>query len=137
MAYHIGDSVFVGDTLFMPDVGTARCDFPGGDAANLYRSIHRLLSLPDNTRLYMCHDYPPAGRAPQWESSVAQQRRENIHVRDGISEDAFIAMRHARDATLDMPTLLLPSIQVNIRAGQLPAPEENGAVYLKIPLNLL
>ena len=137
MAYRVGDAVFVGDTLFMPDVGTARADFPGGDARTLYRSIRRLLALPEETRLFVCHDYPPAGRAPQWETTVAGQRAANIHVRDGVSEDEFVAMRTARDRTLDMPTLILPSIQVNIRAGELPPPEDNGRSYLKIPLNAL
>lgn len=137
MAYLVGDAVFVGDTLFMPDVGTARCDFPGGDAAALYRSVHRLLSLPPETRLFMCHDYPPAGRSPVWETTVAEQRAKNIHVHDGVSEDAFVKMRTARDATLDMPTLILPSVQVNIRAGELPPAEDNGVSYLKIPLNAL
>ncbi len=137
MAYLVGDAVFVGDTLFMPDVGTARCDFPGGDAAALYRSVHRLLSLPPETRLFMCHDYPPAGRSPVWETTVAEQRAKNIHVHDGVREDAFVKMRTARDATLDMPTLILPSVQVNIRAGELPPAEDNGVSYLKIPLNAL
>ena len=137
MAYLIGDAVFVGDTLFMPDVGTARCDFPGGNASALYRSVRRLLSLPPETRLYMCHDYPPEGRSPVWESTVAEQRAKNIHVHDGVSEDEFVKMRTARDATLDMPTLILPSVQVNIRAGELPPAEENGVSYLKIPLNAL
>ena len=137
MAYHIGDAIFVGDTLFLPDVGTARCDFPGGNAAALYRSIRRLLSFPDHTRLFMCHDYPPEGRAPQWQCTVAQQRAHNIHVHDGISEADFVQLREARDATLAMPVLILPAIQVNIRAGQLPPAEDNGTAYLKIPLNLL
>ena len=137
MAYRIGDAVFVGDTLFMPDVGTARADFPGGDARALYRSIRRLLALPAATRLFMCHDYPPAGRAPKWESTVAEQRAGNVHVHDGVSEEEFVAMRTARDRTLEMPTLILPSIQVNIRAGELPLPEDNGRTYLKIPLNAL
>jgi len=138
VAYGIGDdAVFVGDTLFMPDVGTARCDFPGGSATALYRSIRGLLSLPPATRLFMCHDYPPAGREPCWETTVAAQRDGNIHVRDGISEDAFVAMRTARDATLEMPNLILPSIQVNIRAGRMPPAEANGVAYLKIPLNAL
>ncbi|MFC5519752.1 MBL fold metallo-hydrolase [Polaromonas jejuensis] len=137
MAYQVDDSVFVGDTLFMPDVGTARADFPGGDARQLYRSIQRLLALPPDTALYVCHDYPPASREARWQSSVAEQRAHNIHVRDGISEDAFVAMRTARDATLGMPTLILPSIQVNIRAGQLPPPDDNGIAYLRIPLNTL
>jgi glyoxylase-like metal-dependent hydrolase (beta-lactamase superfamily II) len=135
VAYRIGDAVFVGDTLFMPDVGTARCDFPGGDAHLLYTSIRRLLALPPATRLYMCHDYPPAGRTPAWECSVSDQRQRNIHVRDGIGEEQFVAMRTARDAGLALPTLILPSVQVNIRAGALPEPEGNGRRYLKIPLN--
>jgi len=135
MAYRIGDAVFVGDTLFMPDVGSARADFPGGDARKLYRSARRLLALPAETRLFMCHDYPPKGREPRWETTVAEERASNIHLRDGVSEDEFVAMRTARDRTLDMPTLILPAIQVNIRAGELPLPEENGRAYLKIPLN--
>lgn len=129
--------VFVGDTLFMPDYGTARCDFPGASARTLYRSIQRILSLPGHTRLFMCHDYPPADRKMRCMSTVAEQRASNIHVGNGISEDAFVAMREARDATLDMPVLILPSVQVNMRGGQLPAPEENGIRYLKIPLNTL
>ena len=137
MAYKVGDAVFVGDTLFMPDVGTARCDFPGGDAATLYRSVRKLLALPPATRLFMCHDYPPGGRDAQWESTVADQRARNIHIHDGVTEGQFIAMRKARDATLEMPNLILPSIQVNIRAGQLPPAEANGKSYLKIPLNQL
>ncbi|WP_029047152.1 MBL fold metallo-hydrolase [Cupriavidus sp. amp6] len=137
MAYQIGDAVFVGDTLFMPDVGTARCDFPGGDAHELYRSIRKLLDLPDETRLFMCHDYPPEGRGPTWETTVREQRKCNIHVHDGVSEEQFVGMRKARDATLAMPTLILPSVQVNIRAGELPPPEANGVRYLKIPLNAL
>jgi glyoxylase-like metal-dependent hydrolase (beta-lactamase superfamily II) len=135
MAYRIGDVVFVGDTLFMPDVGTARCDFPGGNAHELYRSIRKLLDLPGRTRLFMCHDYPPDGREPAWESTVDQQRQHNIHVHDGVSEEQFVALRQARDATLAMPTLIMPAVQVNIRAGELPPPEENGIRYLKIPLN--
>jgi glyoxylase-like metal-dependent hydrolase (beta-lactamase superfamily II) len=137
MAYRIGDAVFVGDTLFMPDVGTARADFPGGDARTLYRSIRRLLALPPQTRLFVCHDYPPAGREPRWETTVREERAANIHVHDGIDEDGFVAMRTARDRTLEMPNLILPSIQVNIRAGELPPPEANGVSYLKIPLNAL
>lgn len=137
MAYRIGNVVFVGDTLFMPDVGTARCDFPGGDAHQLYRSIRRLLDLPGDTRLYMCHDYPPAGREAAWQTTVAEQRRANIHVRDGIGEDDFVAMRTRRDATLSMPTLILPAIQVNIRAGHFPPAEDNGVRYLKIPVDAL
>lgn len=137
IAYRIGDAVFVGDTLFMPDVGSARADFPGGDARKLYRSARRLLSLPGETRLFMCHDYPPKGRAPRWETTVAEERAANIHLRDGVSEDEFVALRTARDRTLEMPTLILPAIQVNIRAGELPLPEDNGRAYLKIPLNAL
>lgn len=129
--------VFVGDTLFMPDYGTARCDFPGASARTLYRSIQRILSLPGHTRLFMCHDYPPDDREMRCMSTVAEQRTSNIHVGDGISEDAFVAMREARDASLDMPVLILPSVQVNMRGGQLPAAEENGIRYLKIPLNTL
>ncbi|MDM0046303.1 MBL fold metallo-hydrolase [Variovorax dokdonensis] len=130
-------AAFVGDTLFMPDYGTARCDFPGGDARTLYRSISKVLSLPLHTRLYMCHDYQPGGREVQFSSTVAEERAHNIHVRDGISEDAFVTMRQGRDATLDMPTLILPSVQVNMRAGELPPAEDNGMRYLKIPLNAL
>lgn len=137
MAYQVADAVFVGDTLFMPDVGTARCDFPGGNAHTLYQSVRKLLSLPGETRLYMCHDYPPAGRQPQWQSTVAEQRAHNIHVHDGVSEADFVALRTRRDASLEMPALILPSVQVNIRAGQLPPPEANGVSYLKIPLNAL
>ncbi len=136
MAYVVnGDSVFVGDTLFMPDVGSARCDFPGGNANTLYSSVKRLLSLPPHTRLFMCHDYPPESRQVRHETTVAEQRASNIHLHDGISEDEFVAMRTTRDATLAMPTLLLPSIQVNIRAGELPPAESNGVRYLKIPLD--
>ncbi|MBB2926061.1 MBL fold metallo-hydrolase [Paraburkholderia silvatlantica] len=130
-------AAFVGDTLFMPDYGTARCDFPGGDAATLYRSIRRVLSLPPETRLYMCHDYQPGGRAVKFESTVAQEREANVHVHDGIDEASFVAMRTARDATLDMPALILPSVQVNMRAGRLPEPESNGVSYIKIPINVL
>jgi glyoxylase-like metal-dependent hydrolase (beta-lactamase superfamily II) len=137
MAYHIGDAVFVGDTMFMPDVGTARCDFPGGNAHTLYASVRRLLSLPPQKRLFLCHDYPPNGRPVKWETTVAEQRAANIHIRDGISETEFVAMRTARDAKLDMPVLILPAVQVNIRAGELPPPEANGVSYLKIPLNAL
>lgn len=137
MAYLVDGSVFVGDTLFMPDVGTARADFPGGDAQTLYRSIRHILALPPETRVFVCHDYPPPTREARWETTVAAQRADNIHVRDGISEEEFVAMRHARDATLEVPTLILPSIQVNVRAGQLPPPDENGVSYLRIPLNAL
>ncbi|MEE4152578.1 MAG: MBL fold metallo-hydrolase [Erythrobacter sp.] len=136
MAFVIGDAAFVGDTLFMPDFGTARADFPGGDARQLYRSIRRLLELPQATRLFLCHDYKAPGRDSfAWETTVAEERRANLHVKDGISEDEFVAMRTARDATLPMPTLILPSVQVNIRGGRLPAPEANGVSYLKIPVN--
>ena len=137
MAYKVGDAVFVGDTLFMPDVGTARCDFPGGDAATLYRSVRKLLGLLPATRLFMCHNYPPGGRDAQWQSTVSEQRSRNIHIHDGVTQEQFVAMRKARDATLQMPNLILPSIQVNIRAGQLPPAEANGTSYLKIPLNML
>jgi glyoxylase-like metal-dependent hydrolase (beta-lactamase superfamily II) len=137
MAYEIGDSIFVGDTLFMPDVGTARCDFPGGSASNLYRSIQAILKYPPNTKLYMCHDYPPNGRSPEYQSTVVDQKKNNIHVHDGVTEEQFVAMRNKRDAGLEMPVLILPSIQVNIRAGHMPKPEGNGTAYLKIPLNAL
>lgn len=138
IAFQIGDIVFVGDTLFMPDVGTARCDFPGGDARVLYQSIRKLLDLPAETRLLLCHDYPPAQqRAPVWETTVGAQRAANIHVRDGIGEEEFVAMRNQRDMTLDVPLLILPAVQVNIRAGSLPQAESNGVQYLKIPLNVL
>ena len=128
-------AAFVGDTLFMPDYGTARCDFPGGDARTLFQSINKVLSLSPNTRLYMCHDYRPNGRELQFVTTVAEEREANIHVRDGISEEEFVAMRTKRDATLDMPMLILPSVQVNMRAGQLPPAEDNGVHYLKIPIN--
>ena len=138
MAYQIeGNSIFVGDTLFMPDVGTARADFPGGNAHTLYQSVQRLLALPPDTQMYVCHDYPPNNRAPAWLTTVAAQKAHNIHVKDGTTEEAFVAMRTARDATLEMPTLIIPSIQINVRAGQLPPPEDNGQTYLKIPLNVL
>ncbi|KJS07042.1 MAG: beta-lactamase [Gammaproteobacteria bacterium BRH_c0] len=137
MSWLIGGALFVGDTLFMPDGGTARCDFPGGDARTLYRSIQKLLAFPAQTPLYLCHDYPPEGRRHQCTATVAEQKTSNIHVRDGISEEDFVAMREARDATLDMPRLILPSIQVNIRAGEMPPAEDNGVVYLKIPINAL
>lgn len=137
MAYRVSDAVFVGDTLFMPDVGTARCDFPGGNAHDLFKSVRKLMALPGDTRLYMCHDYPPDGREPVWESTVAEQRASNIHIRDGVTEDAFVAMRKKRDAGLAMPNLILPSVQVNIRAGDMPPAEANGTSYLKIPLNAL
>ena len=137
MAYLVDDAVFVGDTLFMPDLGSARADFPGGDAHALYRSMRRLLDLPPATRMFVCHDYPPKGREAKWETTVAEQKASNIHVRDGISEDEFVAMRRARDATLEVPTLILPSIQVNVRAGNLPPADDNGVAYLRIPLNAL
>jgi glyoxylase-like metal-dependent hydrolase (beta-lactamase superfamily II) len=137
VAFKFDGAVLVGDTLFMPDVGTARCDFPGGDARTLYVSIRSLLALPDDTDLYMCHDYPPAGRGVRWRTTVAEERATNIHVRDTITEADFVAMRTARDATLGKPTLIIPSIQLNIRAGVLPEPESNGIRYLKTPLNVL
>jgi len=138
MTYVIGDAAFVGDTLFMPDYGTARCDFPGGDARLLYRSIRRIFALPPETRLFMCHDYKAPGRSDyRWESTVAEERAQNIHVHDGIDEDTFVAMRRARDATLDMPRLILPSVQVNMRGGEMPPAESNGLRYLKIPLDAL
>jgi glyoxylase-like metal-dependent hydrolase (beta-lactamase superfamily II) len=133
----VPDAVFVGDTLFMPDVGTARCDFPGGDARTLYRSVRSLLAMPQDTRLYMCHDYPPDGREAAWQSTVAAQRAANIHIRDGVSEQDFVAMRTARDAGLALPTLILPSVQINIRAGDLPPADSNGVRYLRVPLNAL
>ncbi|MFT3805673.1 MBL fold metallo-hydrolase [Arenimonas sp.] len=137
VAYLVGDALFVGDSIFMPDGGTARCDFPGGDAAMLYRSIQRLLQLPDATRLFVCHDYGPGGRAVAHETTIGEQRRANIHVRDGVDEASFVAMREARDAGLAVPVLMLPAVQVNIRAGRLPPPDENGVRYLKIPLDAL
>ena len=137
MAYQVGDAVFVGDTMFMPDVGTARCDFPGGDAKALYQSIQKILSLPADTRLYMCHDYPPNDRPIRFECTVAEQRANNIHVREGISQAQFVEMRTQRDATLAMPVLILPSVQVNIRAGDMPPKEDNGVSYMKIPINAL
>ena len=136
MAFIIGDAAFVGDTIFMPDFGTARADFPGGDARELYHSIRRLLSLPDETRLFLCHDYKAPGRdVYAWETTVGQQRRENVHVRDGVSEEEFVEMRTTRDKTLAMPKLIMPSVQVNIRGGRLPDPEDNGVSYIKIPVN--
>lgn len=135
--YVIGDAAFVGDTLFMPDFGTARTDFPGGDAATLYRSIKRVLSLPPETRLFMCHDYGAEGRDIAWETTVADEKAANIHVHDGISEEAFVEMRETRDKTLEVPNLILPSLQVNMRAGGFPPAEDNGVSYLKLPLNLL
>ncbi|MCE8041442.1 MBL fold metallo-hydrolase [Halomonas daqingensis] len=136
LTYVIGDAAFVGDTLFMPDYGTARCDFPGGDARTLYRSIQKVLALPGETRLFLCHDYKaPEREEYQHETSVAEQRAHNVHVHDGISEEEFVRMRTERDATLDMPRLILPSVQVNMRAGHMPPPEDNGQVYLKVPIN--
>lgn len=136
VTYVIGDAAFVGDTLFMPDYGTARCDFPGGDARTLYRSIGRIFALPDETRLFMCHDYKAPGRAHfAWETTVGAERAGNIHVKRGVAEDDFVTMREARDKTLSMPRLILPSVQVNMRAGHLPPPEDNGTVYLKMPVN--
>lgn len=138
LSYLIGDVVFVGDTLFMPDYGTARCDFPGGDSATLYQSVQKLLALPDETRMYLCHDYLPEGRSHYvHETTVGEQRRHNIHIHEGVSEADFVAMRDARDATLSVPKLLIPSVQVNIRAGHVPEPEDNGQVYLKVPINIL
>jgi glyoxylase-like metal-dependent hydrolase (beta-lactamase superfamily II) len=137
VAYQVGDAVFVGDTLFMPDVGSARCDFPGGCAKTLYASARKLLSLPASTRLFMCHDYPPETRDVKFETTVAEQRAHNIHLHDGISEDEFVRMRTARDATLAMPVLILPAVQINIRAGEFPPKDDNGVSYLKIPLNAL
>ena len=137
VAYQFGDAVFVGDTMFMPDVGTARCDFPGGDARTLYASTRRILSLPADTRLFMCHDYPPMERPIAFETTVAEQRAKNIHVHDGITEVEFVEMRTKRDATLEMPVLILPAVQINIRAGELPPKEANGVSYVKIPLNAL
>jgi glyoxylase-like metal-dependent hydrolase (beta-lactamase superfamily II) len=135
MTHVIGNSAFVGDTIFMPDSGSARADFPGGDARTLYRSIHRLLSLPEEVVLYMCHDYAPNGREMKHVSTVGEQRRENIHVADAITEDEYVKMRETRDASLAMPKLIIPSIQVNMKAGHLPEPESNGQRYLKVPIN--
>lgn len=137
ITYLIADAAFVGDTLFMPDYGTARCDFPGGDAALLYDSIQTILSLPESTRLFMCHDYPPAGRSVRYQVSLAEQRADNVHVGGGVSKADYVAMRRARDAELDLPTLILPSIQVNIRAGSMPETEDNGVAYIRIPVDLL
>lgn len=137
MTYVVGDAAFVGDTLFMPDFGTARADFPGGDARMLYRSIQKIFALPDETRLFLCHDYLPENRSEyRWETTVGEQRRTNIHVNDTVSEDAFVTMREERDEQLGAPKLILPSIQVNIRAGHMPPPEDNGTVYLKLPVNI-
>lgn len=137
VAYQVGDAVFVGDTLFMPDVGSARCDFPGGCAKTLYASARKILSLPGSTRLFMCHDYPPEDRAVRFETTVAEQRAHNIHLHDGIDEAEFVRMRTERDATLAMPVLILPAVQINIRAGEFPPKDDNGVAYLKIPLNAL
>jgi glyoxylase-like metal-dependent hydrolase (beta-lactamase superfamily II) len=137
MTHVIGDAAFVGDTLFMPDGGSARADFPGGDARTLYRSVKRVLELPAQTRLFMCHDYGPNGRNIQWETTVADERAHNIHLKDGISEDTFVATREARDKTLAMPKLIIPALQVNMRAGALPKEEGNGKVFLKVPVNTL
>jgi glyoxylase-like metal-dependent hydrolase (beta-lactamase superfamily II) len=137
VSYLIGDALFVGDTIFMPDFGSARCDFPGGNARTLYRSVRKLFALPAETRMFMCHDYRPGGRELRWETTVAEQCASNKHLRDGIDEDAFVEMRAARDRELDMPALILPSVQVNMRAGAFPPPESNGLRYLKIPLDAL
>ena len=137
VTYVVGDAAFVGDTLFMPDFGTARCDFPGGDARQLYQSIKRILALPPETRLFLCHDYGPGGRAYEWVTTVAAQREKNIHVNDSVDEDGFVAMRTERDKQLSMPVLILPSVQVNMRAGVMPPPEANGISYLKLPVDAL
>lgn len=137
MSYHVGNAVFVGDTLFQPDYGTARCDFPGGDAHEMFRSVHRLYELPGETRVFTAHDYQPGGREPQWESTIAAQKAQNLQINEKVSEDEFVGMREKRDATLAAPVLILPSLQVNIRAGDLPEPAPNGRRYLKIPLNTL
>ncbi|MGE3396445.1 MAG: MBL fold metallo-hydrolase [Sphingomonas sp.] len=138
LAYVIGDAAFVGDTMFMPDYGTARADFPGGDAQQLFKSIRRLMALPDETRVFLCHDYKAPNRDRfAWETTIGTERMENVHAHEGVGEDEFVAMRTARDATLDMPRLILPSVQVNMRAGHLPEPDANGTRYLKLPLNLL
>jgi glyoxylase-like metal-dependent hydrolase (beta-lactamase superfamily II) len=137
MTHVMGDAAFVGDTLFMPDGGTARADFPGGDAHTLYKSIKKVLSLPKQTRLFMCHDYGPNGRDIRWETTVGDEREHNIHVRDGVTEEEFVAMRTARDSTLGMPKLIIPSLQVNMRAGDLPPPDKSGKRFLKVPVNVL
>jgi glyoxylase-like metal-dependent hydrolase (beta-lactamase superfamily II) len=137
VAYLFGDALFVGDTVFMPDGGSARCDFPGGDAAELYRTVQRLYGLPAETRVFVCHDYSPGGREPRCETTVAAQREGNIHLRDGVSEASFVEMRRRRDATLDVPNLIIPSVQANIRAGRLPPAEADGVSYFKVPLNVL
>lgn len=135
VTYVVGDAVFVGDTLFMPDFGTARADFPGGDASALFRSIQRILSLAPETRLFMCHDYGPEGRKFAWETTVAEERSDNVHVREGVSEEEFVKTRTERDNGLDLPALILPSLQINIRAGRMPPPDDNGVSYLRIPIN--
>ena len=137
VTYRIGDALFVGDTVFMPDSGSARCDFPGGDARALYRSVRRLYELPAETRVFVCHDYSPGGRPARCETTIAEQKAANTHIRDGVSEDEYVAMRSARDATLDVPNLLIPAVQVNIRAGHLPPPERDGVRYLRVPLDVL
>ena len=134
-AHVIGNSIFVGDTLFMPDLGSARADFPGGDARQLYRSIQKILSYPDETRIFVCHDYPPSSRKVKWSTTVGEQKENNVHVKTSILEDEFVKIREARDKTLNMPKLIIPSIQVNMRAGNLPPPEDNGSVYIKVPIN--
>ena len=134
-AHIMSDSIFVGDTLFMPDLGSARADFPGGDARTLYKSIKKILSYPDNFNIFVCHDYPPSNREAKWSTTVGEQKKNNIHVKDTISEDEFVRIRETRDKTLNMPNLIIPSIQVNMRAGNLPPSEDNGDVYLKIPIN--
>lgn len=138
MTHVVGDAAFVGDTLFMPDYGTARCDFPGGDASALYRSIQRIFALPQDTRIFLNHDYlPPKRREYCWQSSVGQQMRDNVHIHSGVSEEEFVRMRKARDATLSVPRLMIPSVQVNMRAGVFPPPEANGIRYLKVPVDTL
>ena len=138
VSYLIGDAVFVGDTIFMPDYGSARCDFPGGDARTLYRSVHRLFGLPDDTRVFLCHDYKAPGRdAFTWQTTIGEERRRNIHIHEGVDEDSFVEMRTSRDRTLEMPLLIIPSIQVNMRAGHMPPADSNGTIYLKVPLNRL
>jgi glyoxylase-like metal-dependent hydrolase (beta-lactamase superfamily II) len=134
-AHVIGNSIFVGDTLFMPDLGSARADFPGGDARQLYRSIQKILSYPDETRIFVCHDYPPSSREVKWSTTVGEQKENNVHVKTSVLEDEFVKIREARDKTLNMPKLIIPSIQVNMRAGNLPPPEDNGSVYIKVPIN--
>ena len=134
-AHVIGNSIFVGDTLFMPDLGSARADFPGGDARQLYRSIQKILSYPDETRIFVCHDYPPSSREVKWSTTVGEQKEKNVHVKTSILEDEFVKIREARDKTLNMPKLIIPSIQINMRAGNLPPPEDNGSVYIKVPIN--